>query len=240
MLITDELREIQWYDMKGPLDSERRKLIDEYFALAVLRYCYPAKYCDFYKADGPDIQSNDGKSGVEVTRATDKTIASIEGNYANSRLCGNETKKQKYMKKCEKAGASFDSIGMTYPVQTGKQDEDAIRNVIKKKLKMLESYCKKGFERMELFIRFAGIPLFDNKQTFVDLLSAAHGYETVYFTAPSCLMAYRFSDGSFTSIKILREDYEALGLVARLTVDGKIKPDSPIWTEYKENQHADA
>lgn len=240
MLITNQIRSIQWYDFKEPLDPKVTKHYNEYFALAVLRYFYSAKYSDFYKAEAPDIQSIDGKSGVEVTLATNETIASIDGDYAKSRLCGNETKKQKYMKKCERAGASFDSIGLTYPVQTGKQDEDAIRNVIEKKRAKLDSYRKQGFERMELFIRFAGIPAIGSKQTFVDLLSAANGYETIYFTAPSCLMAYRFSDGSFTSIKIPREDYEALGLIARLTVDGSIKPDSPIWTEYKENQHANA
>ena len=79
LLITDELRGIQWYDMDGPLDSEKTKLYDEYFALAVLRHCYPAKYSDFHKAEAPDIQRSDHKSGVEVTLATDETIASIEG-----------------------------------------------------------------------------------------------------------------------------------------------------------------
>ena len=64
MLITDEIRNVQWYDIEGPLPSENMKDYDEYFALAILRYCYPDLYMDFEKLNGLGIN----KAVVEFLR----------------------------------------------------------------------------------------------------------------------------------------------------------------------------
>ncbi len=231
MLITDRIKGIKWYDFNKPLDSEKMKHYDEYFALAVLRYCYPERYADYIIADAPDLQSRDGKSGIEVTLATNETIASIEGNFAKYRLSDEASERNKLRNKITDKGASLDSFGLAYPEENGLQDEAKIRCVIRKKNAKLSSYLTKGFQRIELFIRFSGMPAIIKKETYIKMLSEASGYETVFFTAPSCLMVYRPADYSFTVVKIPDDDYSALGAIARLTVDGKIGFNSPTWTE---------
>ena len=183
MLITDEIRNVQWYDLEGPLLSEKMKEYDEYFALAILRYCYPDLYMDYEKLDGPDLQNKNGKHGVEVTLATSEVLASVEGNYAKYQLSADTAQKEKLRSKIEKTGACIDPLGLSYP-------------------------------------------------SYIDLFAEAKGYETIYFTAPSCLMSYHHSDKKFECKSIPREDYDALGVIARFTVDRKINIDSPIWTEY--------
>lgn len=238
MLITDEIKAIEWYDMKLPLETKLMKQFDEYLALAVLRYCFPEKYNCFKKADSPDLQSEDGKCGVEVTLAANETMSSIEMNYVRYRLPAFAKKRDELKEKIERDGAKLDSTGLMYPVSNSTQDKEAIRSVIAKKCKKLDTYANNGFERMELFIRLNSPPCILEKDTFVELFSQAHGYKTVYFSAPSGLMSYCLSKNSLNQIKIPREDYSALNAIARLTVDGKIALDSPIWTEYKENQYA--
>ena len=232
MLITDEIRNLQWYDMGAPLESEKMKLFDEYFALAFLRYCYPEKYKNYIKADGPDIQRIDGKCGVEVTLAISSVIAPIEGNMAKFQLQTDQEKKAVLKSKIEKGGARFDSIGISYPVETEEQDCDAIRTVIDKKVERLTFYHKKGFKKMELFIRSSSIPCILSDIKYLSLFEKAKGYETVYFTAPSCLLSYHHSDKKLVCKKINREDYDALSAIARLTVDGKINTESNIWNAY--------
>jgi hypothetical protein len=232
MLITDEIRNVQWYDLEGPLRSENMKDYDEYLALAILRYCYPDLYMDYEKLDGPDLQNKNGKHGVEVTLATSEVLASVEGNYAKYQLSADTAQKEKLRSKIEKTGACIDPLGLSYPVEDSQQDEEIIRSVIQKKLSKLNSYREKGFEKMELFIRFSGIPCILSEASYIDLFAEAKGYETIYFTAPSCLMSYHHSDKKFECKSIPREDYDALGVIARFTVDRKINIDSPIWTEY--------
>lgn len=232
MLITDQIRKLQWYDMGAPLESEKMKLFDEYFALAVLRYCYPENYKDYNKKEAPDLQRTDGKYGVEVTLAISSVIAPIEGNLAKYQLQKDQGKKAALKTKMEKGGARFDSIGISYPVETEKQDYDAIKTVIEKKVKRLKAYHEKGFEKMDLFIRCSSMPCTLSKATFISLFAKATGYETVYLTAPSCLLSYQHSNQRLLISEIPREDFEALNVIARLTVDGKIKPESSIWNTY--------
>ena len=231
MLITGEIRDLQWYDFDGPLKPKDMKLFDEYFALAILRYCFPEKYNSYAKIDSPDLQSNDRRCGVEVTLATSESLASIEGDHVKYRQTNDLEKKNKLRSKIENAGARVDSIGLSYPVETGQQDKEKIKKVIQKKLRKLDLYRKNGFEELELFIRFSGMPAILDKESYIELFSAAKGFNTVYFTAYSCLMFYKHSENKLESRPIPREDYSALQAIARLTVDGKIKNDSSIWTE---------
>ena len=232
MLITDEIRNAQWYDLEGPLRSENMKDYDEYLALAILRYCYPDLYMDYEKLDGPDLQNKNGKHGVEVTLATSEVLASVEGNYAKYQLSADTAQKEILRSKIEKTGACFDPTGLSYAVENSQQDKEKIRRVIKKKLSKLNLYREKGFEKMELFIRFSGIPCILSEAGYIDLFAEAKGYETVYFSAPSCLMSYHLLDKKLEYKSLPRDDYDALSVIARFTVDGKIKTDSLIWTGY--------
>lgn len=229
MNITDEIRNTQWYDLEGPLEAERVKIFDELLALAILRYCYPEKYNNFKKVEKPDLQHNDEKIGVEVTSAINEVIASIEGNYAKYRITKDSKEAAKLKSKIEKAGGCFESFGLSYPHEDSIQDKKVFETVIEKKVKKLTFYKNSGFEQMELFIRHPNIPCVFSENTFIELFEKAKGYKTVYFSVSSCLLVYRHKDRHLLIEKIPNEDYTALETIARLTVDGKIKPDSNIW-----------
>ncbi len=229
MIITDEIRNIWWYDLEGPLETAKVKLFDELLALAILRYCYPEKYNHFKKVEKPDLQHTDRKSGVEVTSAINEVIASIEGNYAKYRTTIDPIEKARLKSKIEKVGGRFDSVGLSFPTEDSLQDKKVFETVIEKKVKKLAVYQKNGFEKMELFILHSNIPCIYSKNTFIELFEKANGYETVYFSAPSCLMVYQYADKHLLIKKIPEKDYTDLKTIARLTVDGKIKPDDSIW-----------
>lgn len=229
MKITDEIRNIQWYDLEGPLETKKVDLFDELLALAILRYCYPEKYNNFKKVEKPDLQHNDGKSGVEVTSAINEVIASIEGNFAKYRITKDPKERVKLKSRIEKAGGRFDSYGLSFPTENSLQDREVFETIIEKKVGRLTLYQESGFEKMELFIRHSNIPCIYSKDTFIELFEKAKGYETVYFSAPSCLMVYQYADKHLLIKKIPEKDYTALKTIARLTVDGKIKPDDSIW-----------
>lgn len=229
MNISDAIRNIQWYDLNGPLESEKKNLYDEFFALAVLRYCYPEKYNDYKIADKPDLQHIDKKTGVEVTSAINEDIASIEGNYAKYQITQKSKEKARLKLQLEKSGCCFDQFGLFYLPENSIQERKVIETVIEKKVNKLTFYKDTGFEKMELFIRHPNIPCICSENTFIELFEKANGYETVYFCASSCLMVYRHAEKHLLIEKIPNEDYSALGTIARLTVDGKIKPDSKVW-----------
>lgn len=229
MNLTDEIRNIQWYDLEGPLDAGRVNLFDELLALAILRYCYPEKYNYFKKVEKPDLQHNDGKSGVEVTSAINEVIASINGNFAKYRIIKDPKEREKLKSRIEKAGGRFDSCGLSFPVENSLQDREVFETIIEKKVERLTLYQESGFEKMELFILHQNIPCIYSENTFIELFEKAKGYKTVYFSASSCLLVYRHKERQLLIKKIPNEDYTALETIARLTVDGKIKPDSSIW-----------
>ena len=106
MNITDGIRNTQWYDLEGSLEAERVKIFDELLALAILRYCYPEKYNNFKKVEKPDLQHNDGKSGVEVTSAINEVIASIEGNFAKYRITKDPKERVKLKSRIDRAHSS--------------------------------------------------------------------------------------------------------------------------------------
>lgn len=237
MHITDKIYNVQWYDFDKPLELEKMKKYDDIFALAVLRYCYPEIYNHFIKDESPDLQKDDRTQGVEVTSARNEIIASIDGNFANYRLTDNSAKQARLKTKIKKAGAKLDSIGILYPKVTEQQEIEAIEQSIQKKISKLSNYQKKGFTKMELLVRCPSPPCILNKDIYIELMSKAKGYDTVYLTTPSCLMVYHHVDKYLSIKKIPEKDYIALEAIARLTVDGKIKPDNSIWETpvYNEN-----
>ena len=69
IVLTDEIRNMHF---PKPLKAEEMKYYTEHFALAVLRYCFDC-YDSWQAADAPDLQSEDGHAGIEVTEIVDVT-----------------------------------------------------------------------------------------------------------------------------------------------------------------------
>lgn len=237
MLITTEIRNKTILDFPTPLPAEKIKHYQEHFALAVLRYLKPAVYDRFRKQDAPDLQSIDKKHGVEVTFATSSEEASIDGNYAKLRLTQDETYRQRLELKIKRNGGRIDDYGISYPVKDMQREDRVIREAIEKKNRKLDAYKAAGFESMSLFIYYEE-PLFPRSEeqikTLLDGTRGSQTYDSIYLCAPHCLISYQFSSRDLQIISIPREDYEALVIIARMTVDGMIDIDNPVWTSCKE------
>ena len=220
-----------------PLSSEQVKQFQEFFALAVLRYTNPDIYNDFGKKDAPDLQSSDRKSGVEVTSATAENEAAISGDFVKYRLTKDNVRRSVLERKIEKNGGKIEQFGLSYPVKTGSMEYQIVRNAILQKNKKLPNYKSNGFEILELFVYYEGVfgPWAEEKiRELFEETRGAQIYDTVYLCSSCVLIVYQYSNKSLQIIPIPRKDYESLGCIARMTVDGDLDMNSPVWTTCKE------
>ena len=237
MLITKEIRNKTILDYPMPLAFEQVKHYQEYFALAVLRYTMPEIYNDYLKADAPDLQCINRKSGVEVTSATAENEAAISGDFVKYRLTKDDAKRRKLEQKIERNGGKLEQFGLSYPVKTGAMEYQVVRDAILQKNKKLPKYIADGFNNLELFVNYAGIfgPWSEEKiWELFEETREKQTYDAVYICSSCVLIKYQYSNKNLQTISIHREDYEALGRVARMTVTGEIDMKSPIWTTYEE------
>ena len=236
MLITKEIRNITILDF-SPLSSEQVKHYQEFFALAVLRYTNPDKYNGFDKTDAPDLQSADRKCGVEVTIATSEYEAAISGDFVKYRLTKDDARRSVLEQKIERNGGKIENFGLSYPVMTGTMEYQIVRDSVLQKNKKLPKYKSGGFENIELFVYYGGVFGPWAEETIRNLFEETRQdqtYDTVYLCSSCVLIAYEYSNKYLRIIPIPREDYEALGRIARMTVDGDLDLNSPVWTTCKE------
>ena len=237
MLITKEIRNKTIWDYSTPLSFERVKYYREYFALAVLRYTLPEIYNDYQKAEAPDLQCTNRKSGVEVTSATAENEAAISGDFVKYRLTKDNAKRSKLKQKIEMNGGKLEQFGISYPVKTGMMEYQVVRDAILQKNKKLPEYIANGFDNLELFVNYEGIfgPLSEEKiRELFKETREKQTFEAVYICSSCVLIKYQYSNNNLQIIPIPREDYEALGKIARMTVTEEIDLKSPIWTMCEE------
>ena len=238
MLITDEIRSKTILDFPTPLSAEQSKHYQELFALAVLRYFEPNRFSKYTKEDAPDLQCKSTMSGIEVTLATSKNEAAVSGDHVKYRLTNDQGKKALLKNKIEKRGGKVDEYGISYPGKTISMEYEAIHNAIIKKNGKLNSYIEKGYKEMGLFVLYEE-PLFSTwteekfKQLFEDTKTTP-SYDVIYLCSSNVLFTYRYTDKTLKMYSMPREDHEALGAIVRMTVDGEIDINSPIWTTCKE------
>ena len=237
MLITKEIRNKTIWDYSMPLSFEQVKHYQEYFALAVLRYTMPEKYNDYQKVDAPDLQCIDRKSGVEVTSATAENEAAISGDFVKYRITKDNAKRSKLKQKIELNGGKLEQFGISYPVKTGIMEYRVVRDAILQKNKKLPKYIAAGFDNLELFVNYAGVfgPWSEEKiRELIEETREKQTFDAVYICSSCVLIKYQYSNESLQIIPIPREDYEALGRIARMTVTGEIDLKSSIWTKCEE------
>lgn len=220
-----------------PLSFEQVKHYQEYFALAVLRYTMPEIYNDYQKADAPDLQCIDRKSGVEVTSATAENEAAISGDFVKYRLTQDNAKRNKLKQKIEMNGGKLEQFGISYPVKTGIMEYQIVRDAILQKNKKLPKYIADGFNNLELFVNYSGIfgPWSEKKiQELFEETREKQTFDAVYICSSCVLIKYHYSNNNLQIIPIPREDFEALGRIARMTVTGEIDLKSPVWAMCEE------
>lgn len=237
MIITKEIRNKTILDFPTPLPSEQVKHFQNHFALTVLRYVDPFLYNEFIVADAPDLQCTAKMIGVEVTTATLECDAAISGDFATYRQTDSEARKQSLEKKITKRGGRMDAYGISYPPKTSSVEYQTIRDAITRKEAKLSQYKDNGFQRLNLFIHYEE-PLCPWTETQMRNLfeetRCSQTYDVVYLCASSVLITYQYSNRDYHVIPISRGDYECFGSIARLTLEGNLNIDSPVWTTCEE------
>lgn len=136
IVLTDEIRNMHF---PKPLKAEEMKYYTEHFALAVLRYCFDC-YDSWRAADAPDLQSDDGTAGIEVTELAISLNKAIVGDCLHFW----ETGDVRYKNKAEHRGARAGEEFYILPSVDSNDELAALETIFRKKLSKLSTYKKRG------------------------------------------------------------------------------------------------
>ena len=209
-----------------PLDSKLHSTYIEQLSFSLLKHIFPETYSKFVLSDAPDLQAEDKSVGIEITEAVAPEIAQIDGEFAKLRF---GKKAEHEIERCkrliEKNGGEVDSIGLSYPVTNSKDEWSIFSNALKKKVKLLPSYRRKGFKKMGLFILFNEPPIpFDPKvamERFAEIQKdSIDQYDFLLFGYRNGVIGYDFSNMSYELYTIAQDSFDYLSLCARKIVEG--------------------
>jgi hypothetical protein len=209
-----------------PLNSKLHSKYIEQLSFSLLKHIYPEISSKYILSDAPDLQAKDKSVGIEITEAVAPEIAQIDGEYAKLRF-GKKTEheKEKCKRLIEKNSGEVDSIGLSYPVTNSKDEWSIFSNALKKKVKLLPSYRRKGFKKMGLFILFNEPPIpFDPKvamERFAEVQkNSIEQYDFLLFGYRNGVIVYDFSNMSYDLYTIDQDTFDKLSLRARKLVEG--------------------
>ncbi len=209
-----------------PLDSKLHSTYIEQLSFSLLKHIFPETSYKFVLSDAPDLQAEDKSVGIEITEAVAPEIAQIDGEFAKLRF---GKKAEHEIERCkrliEKNGGEVDSIGLSYPVTNSKDEWNIFSNALKKKVKLLPSYRRKGFKKMGLFILFNEPPIpFDPKvamERFAEIQKdSIDQYDFLLFGYRNGVIGYDFSNMSYELYTIDQDTFDNLSLCARKLVEG--------------------
>lgn len=209
-----------------PLNSKLHSKYIEQLSFSLLKHIFPETSSKFVLSDAPDLQAEDKSVGIEITEAVAPEIAQIDGEFA--KLCFGkkaEHEKEKCKRLIEKNGGEVDSIGLSYPVTNSKDEWSIFSNALKKKVKLLPLYRRKGFKKMGLFILFDEPPIpFDPKvamERFADIQKdSVDQYDFLLFGYRNGVIGYDFSNMTYEVHTIDQDTFDDLSLSARKLVEG--------------------
>lgn len=209
------------------LDSHLRKKSVENLALGMLQYCYGNTYDGFAIHDAPDISDDTKTVGIEVTEAIDDDVACINGEFNKYRLENNMETKERKKQIIEKHGGTIEEWGLSYPDTDSNFEKIIIQSALRKKMKKLPRYKKKGFKTIGLFIFLNGMPIPVRLETFKNYFDEVlneynEKYDIIYFGYSCGLMEYDVVKGNIQAQVINRADYDKLQYEARLKVEADI------------------
>lgn len=227
MYLTDEIRN---YEVTTALPIEKIKTSREYYALAVLKYSFPEQFAGLRKGETPDLQDVDRNIGVEVTWGGSPRDEIINGESYKFSHAKSDNDRKKCLQRIKENGGDRNEYSISYPVSTSDGDKKHIQNVLTKKLKKIDSY-RVRVNRIGLAI-LIDIPLlfFDDPQ-WGDWLSPINkgSFDFIALVHWSGIDMYDFKMEEYISFRIEREDMDALKKLGRMTAEGIIKDDDPVW-----------
>ena len=232
MELTDEVRN---KNFEYVLDTHLWKTSDEYFALAVLKFCYGERYQYLKKGEAPDLQDIENSIAIEVTNSILPNDAQIVGEFTKLQQVKTEKEKERCREKIVTNGAQLEGDDFMIRGPRGSESEkEEFTIAFTQKLNKLPQYRLKGFERIGLLI-YHNRPLFCNTPNdFSGWLEKAQEnrvdkYDFVHVLYLDGLLFYSFSTKEKNSIRISREDIYALWNLGRMTAEGEVKDNDPIW-----------
>lgn len=227
MNIPDDVRN---YQVTNGICPELKKKSEEYYALAVLKYCDKLRFLSLHKAESPDLQDDNGILGIEVTNAESPRDQQINGESIKYRHAKTEEEKEKSLRIIRRNGGDQNAYCTTYPAGTDTKELKNIQNAYRKKLKKLNTYREKCFEVGLLIQIDVPICVLGDIQ-WGDLLyqENENGFDFVVLLHWSGIDMYEMNTGKYSSLRIEHEDMIALKKLGRMAAEGIVKDDDPIW-----------
>ena len=227
MRLTDEIRD---YQVTAALPSEIIKTAREYEALAVLKFSFPDFFSDLHKDEAPDLQDPGGVLGVEVTWGGSPNDEKINGESKRYYHAKTNAEREKALKKIRENGGDIDEYSISFPPSNANKDMNYVSNVFRKKLTKVNIY-RQRFQYIGLAI-LMDIPMFfltdlDWKKWITDMNDG--NFDFVAFIHWSGVDLYDFRAEKHILCRIDRNDMDALRKLARMTTEGIIKDDDPVW-----------
>ena len=218
IVIADEIRNMHF---PKPLKAEEMKYYTEHFALAVLRCCFDC-YDGWRVADAPDLQSEDGTAGIEVTELAISLNKAIVGDCLHYW----ETGDVRYKNKAEYRGARAGEEFYILPSVDSNDELAALEAIFRKKLGKLSGYKRRGINRLGLIMVMDAIPLHATAEKWAEVVRVLQSgtdnrYDKVFFAYSSALSYYNCATDTTTNYAIDRDDFDALKKYARYMAENK-------------------
>ena len=227
MNITDDIRKFR---PTSDISPELRKLSQEYYALAVLKYCDKQRFGGLRKAESPDLQDSEGYLGIEVTDSTSAQEQQISGESIKFRNAKTDTERENALRIIRRNGGDRNAQHTSYPIGTGEGVLKNIQNAYCNKLKKLSIYRKKC-SQIGLVIRIDfPISIIGNNQWGTLLTSKEQNeFDYIILQHWSGIDIYDVRIDAYSHFRINREDMDDLKRLGRMAAEGIIKDNDPIW-----------
>ena len=232
MELTDKIKN-KSYDKS--LDSHLWKTYQEFLCLAVLKYVFGNEFQSFHHADAPDLQDQDNKIGIEVTQAVEPKDAQTSGEHIRFFESDNKNIRAKSRSKIESNGGMlFENGVLVLDSKTAKETRSTIVSAYTHKCTLLPEYQKNGFQTLGLCIYHQEhLSTEIQKQCFSWLKDARNEsvqqYDFVIIVHFMGVMIFDFAKGEMKSYEIEEDVMDTLGVLARMTAEGEVKEDDPVW-----------
>lgn len=218
------------YRLSEPLKFELYKKYDEVLSLLILRMVFYPNYELFILSDAPDIIRNDGKIGIEVTRAVEEKDAATESAFIKINYCFDEERLDTWKEIIEKNGAVYDNGILFHESRDEQRFLEPFKEVVKKKIAKYGKYMKKGIEKIGLMIYFERPIISGHSKTWVkvyeEMTHDKKTYDFVFFLYYYGLDVYDSNNKTFKSYDIDQDDFQYLSIMATMIVTNKLSLDS--------------
>ena len=232
MELTDRIKN-KSYDKS--IDSHLLKTYQEFLCLAVLKYVCGDEYQSFHHADAPDLQDQNNKIGIEVTQAIEPKDAQTAGEHIRFFESDDKNIRAKSRSKIEaNGGMLFENGALVLKPKSREQIRNVIVNSYTDKCTMIPEYQKNGFHTLGLCIYHQEhLSVEIQKQCFSWLKDARNEstpqYDFAIIVHFMGVMIFDFAKGEMKSYEIEEDVMDTLGVLARMTAEGEVKEDDPVW-----------